>query len=85
MGNNISVESSTFELINPSNIEVRMGARNMEEFAIEQVSPYKYVMRDQKSISRERYSPSYLEKYPMLYLAPTEYQYEGYAGQYQYS
>jgi len=82
MGNNISVESSTFELINPSNIEVRMGARNMEEFAIEQVSPYKYVMRDQKSISRERYSPSYLEKYPMLYLAPTEYQYEGYAGQY---
>ncbi len=81
-GPNVSVEKSSYEVLNNAKIELRVGERNLSNYPIKRISAHKYEMTDQSVVFRESYTPSVFDRYPIVNITPVSYQYEGYKGSY---
>jgi len=76
----LSIESSTYKLTNNSRLELMWSPRNFENFSTIEHSENNFEMSMQPRVSRERYTPSFYEMLPMLYVIPKQYSYEGQTG-----
>ncbi len=82
-GNNISVESSYYEVVNKTDIPLRTGERNLPDYPVKKIGKVSYELNNQPVIYRESYSPTKYDRYPMVFVAPERFNYEGYAGRYK--
>ena len=78
----VSVEKSSYKLHNQTSIDLRTSERNFEGYDIVSHDGYHYELHDQKVASSEKYTPSFLERKPMVIIAPQFFTYEGYKGSY---
>lgn len=78
----VSVESSSYKIDNLTSIKLRVSERNLDGYQIESRSSNQYKITNQKVSSTEKYIPSFLERKPMVIIAPESFLYEGYDGSY---
>lgn len=75
-----SIQSSTYTLINQSQIPLRWSLRNLDQYSSIQASPNLFVLKDQVAITPEPYSKSMMEMLPLVFVIPEHYSYEGKEG-----
>jgi len=78
----VAVESSSYEIDNMTPISLRVSERNFNDFDIQKQGDYRYLLLNQRVASTEKYIPSFLERKPMVIIAPEYFSYEGYNGSY---
>ncbi len=78
-GHKISVLQSSYELYTDQDIRVK--ELNIESYPITRQKKHHYTLAHQPAVRSESYSPSIYEIFPMVYLSPTSFSYEGYEGQ----
>ncbi len=77
---NVAVQSSTYQLHNETDISLDWMPLNLSKYPSITSSSDQYMMKDQKSIRKESYSPSYYEVFPMVLTRSEQYAYEGHLG-----
>ncbi|MCL7754482.1 DUF3857 domain-containing protein [Polaribacter sp. Z022] len=81
----ISVQKSTYKLLNPSQIVINRKEKNFDGFSIENTfSEFELysVLKDQPSVKYESNSVSYENIMPMLLVVPENFQTDGISGKY---
>ena len=76
----VSTQNADYEIINSSDVKVKIKTTNFEDYNIEKLSDYHYSAKNLKSIKPESYSPSFSVFAPFLRAALTEFDMEGVKG-----
>lgn len=81
---NISVQNSSYQAVIPNHLKIRHQARN---FSIEPKidtegnhKTYFWEMKNKPAMTKEPYAPHYREIFPMVIVAPNQFEYDGYKG-----
>lgn len=78
----VSLESSTYKVMNETTIPLRISKRNFENYKISEHGDYSFELNNVVLGGSEKYTPSYIEIAPAVIIAPEEFEYEGYKGAY---
>ncbi len=76
----VSTQNADYEIINNSDVEVKIKTSNFENYGIEKLSNYHYIASNLKAIKPEAYSPSFKSYAPFLKAALKEFDMEGVRG-----
>jgi len=77
---NISVQNSSYKLENTSSLPLRWSPRNFQNYKNINATDLSFYIEDQAAVESESYSPSLYEVFPIVYVIPEKYSYEGNSG-----
>lgn len=76
----VSLEKSSFKIINDTQIQLNFYENNFEEFNVQKVSDFSYLIENVKPLKVEKYMPPLRSLVPSLYLSLNNFNYEGFKG-----
>ena len=76
----ISTENADYNIVNLTEIPIKVKISNFEQYGIEKISDYKFSARNLTSIKPESYSPDFSKFAPLLKATLTEFEMEGVKG-----
>ena len=84
LGYKVAVENSTYKALIPNNMEFRHKLKNYETEATEGTSgknkTYEWTMENYPALKNEPYSPESINVFPLLFLSPNTFEYDGQKG-----
>lgn len=80
---NVSIENSHYKLVNNTDIVVASKNYNFKGKNIEKISDYEFELTNQPAISKENFSPIFLEIFPNTFFRAERFNYEGHEGEFR--